>query len=697
MRAALTVLLLVAASLSFSFALLNSPAPEGPLRSAAEPPLPPGPPTPLRWESRYDSVRTDLADYLWPTDAGRALTSTFGEFRRTHFHAGIDVSTGDRTGFKVFASRGGYVWRIGVSPDGYGKVLYLRHRDGYTTVYAHLDRFSKDLDARVRADQERLERYPVDITFAPGEVPVAKGDVVAFTGETGAGSPHLHFEIRDEHMNAVNPLLCPSFEVADDITPEPNAIALLPIGPGSRVDGMNVPSMRRLARDPSGAAAARTGFRLTGDAGVAINVRDRSNKTWYRHGVYRHTLRIDDSVAFDVRIDRVPVNEGQQISLYYSWPMLRSGKGRYEKLFVDGWHELPFLSNAAIGGGVVSSFSLSPGTHTVAVRSEDIRGNAVETVARVEIIPPAGLPLTGRSGLGGTDGTPAAPLDVDLSLSGEFIHVTAAALGAFSTRPVLTVREGPLSRTLPMELVSGSRAAATFAPDPAHQGVRTMSVEAEVAGVAARGEASRAVYAVEPFTNGAFTVDGGALTVRFEPGSTFGPLAMTVDPSIHNGQTVYSFGPEDAVLKNGLAVTVRPRVAATRLALYVGARDRWTKIRTEAMPDGTLRGRMRRTLGDLTVLSDTTAPAIGRVRVQQRPGRKLLVSFGFDDNLSGVDYDTMKLYLDGRFRVPEIDGEHHRAVFLSAEPLSVGPHRVTISFSDELGNTTSVERTITIR
>jgi hypothetical protein len=693
MRAAFLSLLVIAASISLSFALLHRRAPEG---ASPEEGHHAGPP-PVRWESRYDSVRTDLGDYLWPTDAGRALTSTFGEFRRTHFHAGIDVSTGDRTGFKVFASRDGYVWRIGVSPDGYGKVLYVRHRDGYTTVYAHLDRFAKRIEARARREQEVLQRYPVDITCGPDELPVGKGDVIAFTGETGAGSPHLHFEIRDEHMNAVNPLLCPAFGVVDDIRPEPNAIALIPIGPGSRVDGGGAPSLRRLARGTNGAMVARTGFRLTGDAGVAINVRDRSNATWYRHGAYRHTLRIDDSVAFSVRLDRVPVNEGQQIAHYYSWPMLRSGRGRYEKLFVDGWHELPFLSDPSIGAGVVSSFRLGPGSHTITVRTEDIRGNAVETVADVEVVAPDIPELPAWDGRGGTNGGIHVPADVDLSIAGEFIHVSASVGRPFATVPLMTIREGALSRSLPMRLASSTRAVATFAPDPAHQGARSVTVDAGIAGGSARGEGSVIVFAVDPRTSGSFSTDGGALTVRFDSMSTFGPMALTVERSTLDGQPVYSFGPEGSVLKHGLTVTVRPMQPGLKQALYVNSRGGWNLIRTEALPDGTLRGRLRRMLADLTVLSDTTAPTIGHVRLQQRAGRRLLVSFGFDDARSGVNFESMRLSIDGRVRIPEIDGEHNRAVFLSDEPMDKGVRRVSISVSDELGNEATVERTITVR
>jgi murein DD-endopeptidase MepM/ murein hydrolase activator NlpD len=112
-----------------------------------------------------DSIRTDLNDYRWPTDAGHLVTSTFGEYRRTHFHGGIDISTGDDTGYRVFAARDGDVGRVRVDANGYGKILFLRHSDGYWTTYAHLRSFAPAIEGRVHAEQLRLQRYPVQLEF----------------------------------------------------------------------------------------------------------------------------------------------------------------------------------------------------------------------------------------------------------------------------------------------------------------------------------------------------------------------------------------------------------------------------------------------------------------------------------------------------------------------------------------------------
>ena len=60
------------------------------------------------------------------------LSGTFGEFRSNHFHAGIDIRTQGRQGLKVKSVKSGWVNRIRISTSGYGKTLYIQHRDGTT-------------------------------------------------------------------------------------------------------------------------------------------------------------------------------------------------------------------------------------------------------------------------------------------------------------------------------------------------------------------------------------------------------------------------------------------------------------------------------------------------------------------------------------------------------------------------------------
>ena len=64
--------------------------------------------------------------YLWPTNKDKTITTLFGEKRSRRFHAGIDVRTYGEIGDKLFAVESGYISRISISPNGYGKALYLK-------------------------------------------------------------------------------------------------------------------------------------------------------------------------------------------------------------------------------------------------------------------------------------------------------------------------------------------------------------------------------------------------------------------------------------------------------------------------------------------------------------------------------------------------------------------------------------------
>ena len=193
--------------------------------------------------ARYDTSTTDWNDYLWPTDAGTVRTSDFAEFRATHLHAGIDVSTGGRTGFKVFAARDGWLHSAYFEPGGYGWFLVLRHADGYHTCYAHLDRYAdKVAQAYYGGLLKRGRSYGV-LSFNRDTVRVRKGEVIAYTGATGAGPAHLHFEIRDADFNPVNPGLSPHLRPVDSIPPEMKQLMLQPMDATSSVDGKHEPRL----------------------------------------------------------------------------------------------------------------------------------------------------------------------------------------------------------------------------------------------------------------------------------------------------------------------------------------------------------------------------------------------------------------------------------------------------------------------
>ena len=153
-----------------------------------------------------------------PIAAPIRLTGTCGELRPNHFHAGLDID--GKIGDAVFAAGEGHVETIKVQAGGYGNIVYVRHPNGYTTVYAHLDRFTADIQAFVKKNQYERERFEVELKPPDGMFPVRKGQQIAYLGNTGGSTgPHLHFEIRSPSGKSVNPLIC-GIPVPDNVAPD---------------------------------------------------------------------------------------------------------------------------------------------------------------------------------------------------------------------------------------------------------------------------------------------------------------------------------------------------------------------------------------------------------------------------------------------------------------------------------------------
>ena len=156
----------------------------------------------------FGAVAQEFPKYGKPLDIPIYLSATFGELRPNHLHAGLDIKTQGVEGKKIYAVADGYVSRIGVSPYGYGNVLYITHYDGYTSVYAHLQRFSGPIAKYVKQYQYKHKKYTSQIYPEKDKFPVKKGDLIAYSGNSGgSGGPHLHFEIRHTvSEKPVNPM-----------------------------------------------------------------------------------------------------------------------------------------------------------------------------------------------------------------------------------------------------------------------------------------------------------------------------------------------------------------------------------------------------------------------------------------------------------------------------------------------------------
>lgn len=141
--------------------------------------------------------------WQWPVDTKFGMTGGFTEFRSGRFHAGVDFSIGGVEGLRLRPARDGRVFKVRADQTGYGRVVYMRHSDGSMTVYAHMAAFGDKLSNALKKLGKTPSSYFGLINL---DLPLSTKDTLGFAGESGAGLPHLHFEVRDAQNRPLDPL-----------------------------------------------------------------------------------------------------------------------------------------------------------------------------------------------------------------------------------------------------------------------------------------------------------------------------------------------------------------------------------------------------------------------------------------------------------------------------------------------------------
>ena len=244
-------------------------------------------------------------DFQFPLDIEAVISGSFGELRASHFHSGVDFTTQGKIGLPVYSVDYGHISRIVVSPVGYGKALYIDHPNGYTSVYAHVNDFAPKIETIVNNLQYQKETFAFEQYFKPGEIVVAKGELIAYSGNTGSsGGPHLHFEIREtEQQKPVNVHFL-NLPVKDDIPPHIEAICIYPLDETSRVNGKSTPLYLQAVKT-QGRYYIKGNPRITasGTIGLGIETLDYFTGSWRKCGVYSIVLKVDNKNWFESRLD----------------------------------------------------------------------------------------------------------------------------------------------------------------------------------------------------------------------------------------------------------------------------------------------------------------------------------------------------------------------------------------------------------
>jgi murein DD-endopeptidase MepM/ murein hydrolase activator NlpD len=277
-----------------------------------------------------------------PVKIPLVLSGNFGELRNNHFHSGLDIKTQQQSGIPIYAPADGFVNRIKVSHFGYGKALYLKHPNGFQTVYAHLKKYSDTVQKFVKNAQYKKESYEIEIFPEVNQLKVKKGDLIGYTGNSGSSDgPHLHFEIRDKNSRPMNPLLF-GITIPDSRNPIVTNLYAYPLAKSSQINQSKNPVKIRLILQKDGSYKAEN-ITAFGKIGFGISAFDQQNGASNKNGVYEINTFYNDKQNFKVVFEKFSFAETGYINRYIDYNYFKNNKIRIQKLFRESNNPLSII------------------------------------------------------------------------------------------------------------------------------------------------------------------------------------------------------------------------------------------------------------------------------------------------------------------------------------------------------------------
>lgn len=298
-------------------------------------------------------IHSQEVDFHTPLNAPFNLSGTFGEFR-SRFHTGIDFKGGE--GIEVFSIEDGYISRIEVSPIGYGKVVYITHPNGYSSVYAHLSRFNPEIEKYIKTEQYKSKSFTVKKFPKKDQIQIRKGELVGYSGNTGRSfGAHLHFEIRDTNsQDALNPLM---FNYTYEDLERPIIRGLYTIDENNTLV-RDLPNKIKISKVNDSTYVADN-ILFSGDIGFGLDIYDIQYKNLFnKNGVYKIELLIDSIQKFSYSMDRIKFSENHYKKLLYDYLSLVKNNKRVLKVYSPPNSNLSFIRTNDFNG-IIKSHEIS--------------------------------------------------------------------------------------------------------------------------------------------------------------------------------------------------------------------------------------------------------------------------------------------------------------------------------------------------
>jgi len=310
------------------------------------------------------------------------LSGSFGELRSNHFHSGLDFKTSGKEGLPVYAAADGYISRIKISTFGYGKAIYITHPNGYTSVYGHLQKANGAIQDYIRKRHYQERSYEIEMYLYPTELPVKKGDIIAYSGNTGgSGGPHLHFEFRDtKSEQIINPMHF-GFKkiIKDERKPVIQGVVAYPID-STIVNNSQKPINISFSKQADGSYLS-VKVKTNGKVAFGINAYDFCTNGYNKNGLYKVKAYLNGVLQYQYGFDSFAFDESRYINNFIDYERFHEMGQRVQKLFQLNEYPLSVVSGNKKDGII----KVQPNTnYNYKVELYDFHGNKVDLVIPIE-------------------------------------------------------------------------------------------------------------------------------------------------------------------------------------------------------------------------------------------------------------------------------------------------------------------------
>lgn len=624
---------------------------------------------------------------IWPLDEKPGITSTFCEFRPSHFHAGIDIRTYHKVGVPCLAVGDGVISYVRASPNGYGRALFLKLDDGRTAVYAHLQNFVSPLEEMVRLKQEETRDYSVRIWLAEEDkVRVKQGDVIAFSGRSGTTHPHLHFELRDKGGALLNPLL-EGLPVPDDIKPVVNAVAIAPLSGNSTVEGDFQPRIYSDFSVRNGSYYIKDPIPVSGSVGISVKEYDKANEANNFLACYGIKLIANRDTLWAFNFDRFAFTKTRQIELERDYRLQRRGDGAFHRLYRMPGNTLDWIA----GEGVIT---LSPSdTINVTVELTD----AFNNLTTVELTLVSETEALSNSQ---NFGSPILNNNEKVALFDNYIRL------AIPKSNRATILDSLNSYGEKLNFSNRNQSVASWNWSNSGFGEELTNFGKAIDIISPNTSVSYNLLL--PKVKGEVRSLDGKFSATLFPSSLHDTMVVSIkqmnsaDYSSENRlESVYQVEPYDQPLAGTIVIKIERESEGTIEpgwgVYYLDRRDNWSFLGVDTA-DGFYEGNSMswETFGLIQDLDNPIIEVISPKHDEQFRTSKPIFHVSIEDKTSGISSNGMIMKIDGRNVPAEYDPPIKRLVYQPWFELAEGRHTFEIIVEDKVGNMSKIGRTFTI-